>query len=223
MPRIARVVIPGCPHHVTQRGNHRQDVFYAEYDRGMYMDLLQEYFTRFQIAMPGYCLMTNHVHQILVPPSATSLAKGVGRLHNDFSRWQQIQLHQNGHLWQNRFFSTPLDEDHFWKALRYIELNPVRAGLVRFAWDWPWSSARAHVLGVDETGLLDMDSWRARYGGESWREFLLEELKNEDEVERIRLATRTGRPLGSEDFVRQLERATGRELLCKTRGPKPGR
>ena len=93
----------------------------------------------------------------------------IGRLHNDFSRWQQIQRDLTGHLWQNRFFSCPLDEDHFWEALRYVELNPVRAGLVRNAWEWPWSSARAHVTGIDETGLLNMDLWRTRFDGNRWR------------------------------------------------------
>ncbi len=198
-------------------------MFYADSDHDLYLELLRMYFTRYQLSMPGYSLMTNHVHQILIPTLASSLAKGVGLLHNDFARWQHIQSHMSGHLWQNRFFSTPMDEDHFWRALRYIELNPVRAGLVRYAWDWPWSSARAHVTGKDESGLLDMDLWRAWYDGNSWREYLLEGLDNKEEIERIRLATRTGRPLGSEDFVRRLEAVVGRPLLCRRRGPIPGR
>jgi putative transposase len=222
MPRIARVVIPGCPHHVTQRGNHRQRVFYADSDHEVYFRLLRKYFQRYKIDMVGHSLMPNHTHKIVIPEMANSLAKGVGLLHNDFSRWQQIQQNLNGHLWQNRFYSIPLDEDHFWRALRYIELNPVRAGLVRYAWDWPWSSARAHVTGVDDTGLLNMDLWRIRFDGSKWKEFLQEGLNSKAEIERIRLATRTGRPLGSEDFIRQLEAMTGRSLLPKKRGPKFG-
>jgi putative transposase len=133
MPRIARIVIPGCPHHVTQRGNHRQKVFFTDAERGFYLELLRKYFTRFEVEMAGYGLMSNHVHFVLIPVMQASPAKGVGLLHNDFSRWQQIQRNLTGHLWQNRFFSCPLDEDHFWEALRYTELNPVRAGLVRYA------------------------------------------------------------------------------------------
>jgi putative transposase len=115
-----------------------------------------------------------------------------------------------------------MDEDHFWKALCYVELNPVRAGLVRHAWDWPWSSARAHVTGKDETGLLTMDLWRTRFDGDQWKRFLEEGLNSTGDFERIRLATRTGRPLGSEDFVRRLEACTGRSLHPHKRGPKRG-
>ena len=146
----------------------------------------------------------------------------IGRLHNDFSRWQQIQRDLTGHLWQNRFFSCPLDEDHFWEALRYVELNPVRAGLVRNAWEWPWSSARAHVTGIDESGPINMDPWRTRFDGNRWRSYLEEGLKSTGDLDRIRLATRTGRPLGSDDFIRCLEALTGRSLRPKKRGPKSG-
>jgi putative transposase len=222
MPRIARIVIPGCPHHVTQRGNHRQRVFFAESDHDLYFELLRKYFCQFQVDMAGYALMYNHTHKILIPALANSLAKGVGRLHNDFARWQQIQRNMTGHFWQSRFYSCPLDEDHFWEALRYIELNPVRAGLVRHAWDWPWSSARAHVTGVDDTGMLNMDLWRTRFDGDKWRSFLEEGLQSTLDLDRIREATRTGRPLGSDDFVRRLENLTGRSFRPKKRGPKPG-
>lgn len=222
MPRIARIIIPGCPHHVTQRGNHRQRVFFADAERDFYLQLLRRYFALFQVDMVGYVLMSNHVHHVLIPAMPTSLAKGIGRLHNDFARWQQIQRNLTGHLWQNRFFSCPLDEDHFWEALRYAELNPVRAGLVRYAWEWPWSSARAHVTGIDETGLLNMDLWRTRFDGNRWKRFLEEGMKSTGDLDRIRLATRTGRPLGGDDFVRRLEALTGRLLRPKKRGPKLG-
>lgn len=220
MARTARIVIPGYPHHVTQRGNHRQAVFFDDAERDFYLVLMRKYFALFQVQAAGYSLMTNHVHHIVSPAMPTSLAKGIGRLHNDFARWQHIQRDLTGHLWQNRFFSCPLDEDHFWKALRYAELNPVRAGLVQYAWEWPWSSARAHVSGVDETGLLNMDLWKSRFDGSRWKEFLEEGLRASDEQDRIRMATRTGRPLGGEAFVRHLEALTGRSLRLQKPGPK---
>jgi putative transposase len=221
MPRIARIVIPGCPHHVTQRGNHRQRVFFADNERDFYLALLGKYCGKYQMNVIGYGLMSNHVHHILVPEMETSLAKGLGRLHNDFSRWQQIQRNLTGHLWQNRFFSCPLDEDHVWEALRYIELNPVRAGLVQNAWDWPWSSAGAHVTGIDETGLMHMKIWRTRFDGNGWRKYL-EEGMSSTCLDRIRLAIRTGRPLGNDDFIMKLEIQLGRPLQPKKRGPHPG-
>jgi putative transposase len=220
MPRVARIVIPGCPHHVTQRGNHRQRVFFTDSERDRYLALLRKYFEQFRVDTVGYDLMSNHVHHVLIPAAPDSLAKGLGHLHNDFARWQHVQRDLTGHLWQNRFFSCPLDEDHLWQALRYIELNPVRAGLVREPWDWPWSSAQAHVTGVDETGLLNMGLWRARFDGETWKSFLKEEMKEGGNLERIRTATRTGRPLGNHAFIERLETLTGRPLRPKKRGPK---
>ena len=221
MPGIARVVIPGCPHHVTQRGNHRQKVFFSDRDREMYLKLMHKYFVKYKLTSIGYSLMPNHVHHNVIPALQNSLAKGIGLLHNDFSRWLNIQRDQTGHLWQNRFYSNPMDDMHCWTALRYIELNPVRAGLVQLPWEWPWSSAWAHITGVDETGMLDMELWAKYFDKVSWKSFLLEGLDKTEEIERIRLANRTGRPLGSDDFIRSLEKITGRTLFPKKRGPKP--
>ena len=187
MPRLPRVVIPGRPHHVTQRGNHRQKVFFSDKDHETYMTLMRKYFRKYGVDLIGYSLMPNHVHHAVIPALENSLAKGVGLLHNDFSRWQQIQRDQTGHLWQNRFFSNPMDDTYFWMALRYIELNPVRAGLVQNAWDWPWSSARAHVTGVDDTGMLNMELWGKYFDKIRWKEFLLEGL---DKTDRDRSNTR---------------------------------
>ncbi len=222
MPRIARVVIPGYPHHVTQRGNHGQRVFFNDSDREVYLKLSQKYFKEYQVEMVGYVLMSNHIHMILIPAQTNSLAKGVGLLHNDFSRWQLIQQSTKGHLWQSRFYSTPMDEDHFWEALRYIELNPVRAGMVQKAWEWPWSSARSHVMGIDNSGTLQMDCWSRKFDGKQWKKFLEEGLRANAEIARIRTSTRTGRPLGSKEFIDKLEKMTGRTLSLQKRGPKSG-
>jgi putative transposase len=222
MSRLARVVIPGCPHHVTQRGNHRQQVFFSHKDFEMYLKLLRKYFPKYGITLIGFSLMPNHTHKIAVPHFPKSLAKGVGVLHNDFARWQQKLRDQTGHLWQNRFFSVPMDEDYFWRALRYAELNPVRAGLVRNASDWPWSSARAHVTGIDESGLLDMDTWRSRFDCDRWRNYLEEGCNSDREYDQIRKATRTGRPMGTDDFIEQLEKLTGKALRPRKRGPMSG-
>jgi putative transposase len=240
MPRIARIVIPRCPHHVTQRGNHRQRVSFADSEHDRYLAILRKYFTLFRIDTVGYGLMPNHVHHVLIPATPYSLAKGLGRLHNDFARWQQVQRDLTGHPWQNRFFSCPLDEDHLSKALRYIELNPVWARFVRNAWEWAWSSARAHVTAVDETGLLRMELWRIRFDSNQWKSYLQEGMQPMLDHDRIRLAARTGHSLGGgrpsprgrqwvhrsgtggEDFVRRLEALTGRSLLPNKRGPTPG-
>ena len=221
MSRFARVVIPGCPHHVTQRGNRRQVVFNKESEFEFYLELIDRFLNRYHVETTGYSLMPNHIHNVAIPLTPTSLAEGFGRLHNEFSRWQNVQYNRTGHLWQNRFYSCPMSEEHFWRALRYVELNPVRAGLVAHAWDWPWSSARAHVTGVDDTGLLKMDRWAARFDGKSWRAFLEEGMGRSEEQDEIRLATRTGRPLGNEGFILELESLTGRRLRLRKPGRKP--
>jgi putative transposase len=218
MARLARIVIPGCPHHVTQRGNNRQAVFFSDSDRDFYLERMCKFFKIYGVQTEGYTLLTNHTHNAAIPEKKWSLAKGFGKLHNDFSRWQNFKRDLTGHLWQSRFFSCPLDEDHFWKALRYIELNPVRAGLVKLPWDWPWSSAQAHVKGFDRTGLLDMHLWRSRFDGPKWRDFL-EQGMEADELDRIRTATKVGRPLGSEEFINKIEALTGRSIKPR----KPGR
>jgi putative transposase len=220
MGRIARVVAPGCWHHITQRGNHRQTVFFEDADRALYLQLLHGHSQRYAVQVTGYCLMGNHVHLLAIPGSGSGLAKALGRAHTDYARWQNMRRGQTGHLWQNRFYSCPLDERHQWEALRYVELNPVRAGLVGQAADWPWSSAAAHTSGVDRTGIVDMTEWSMRWNPLGWREALEHGVENADLLERIRASTRTGRPAGGDDFVQELEAGTHRKLRPQKRGPK---
>ena len=211
MPRLARVVAPGVPHHVTQRGNNRQDVFFVDDDRRAYLDVLAEQAERFELRVLGYCLMTNHVHLVVVPEREESLAKAVGRTHWLYTQAVNRLHGRSGHLWQNRFHSCPLDPAHTWAALRYVERNPVRARLVRRAWRYEWSSAGAHVDGADASGLLDMVAWGQVCGGADWRE----ELTRADDpaaLGMMRMGTRTGRPLGSDSFMSKLESTLGRRL-----------
>jgi putative transposase len=160
VPRIARVVAVGAPHHVTQRGNNRQQVFYSDSRRRSYLALLAEQAARHELRVLGYRLMPNHVHVVVVPERVDSMAKGFGRTHNIYSRYLNSVRRRSGHLWQNRFFSAPLGREHLGRALRYVDMNPVRAQLVESASDYPWSSARAHAPGRDPWGLLDHDLWR---------------------------------------------------------------
>jgi putative transposase len=218
MPRLARIVLPGVPHHVTQRGNNKQDVFFVDDDRRVYLDLLHEQSDRFGLKIAGYCLMANHVHLVATPSGEVSLAKVIGR--TDFLYTQYVnRLHRrSGHLWQNRFYSCALDEVHLWRALCYIERNPVRAGLVRRAWDYPWSSAGAHTGGADVSGPLDLAEWARLWTPDKWRA----ELRSPEDaqgVSRIRLSTHRGRPLGSDSFLSKLEHRLG----CRLRPLPVGR
>jgi len=220
MARIARIVVPGCWHHVTQRGNRKQIVFFEDIDRTMYLELLRGHCQKQSVALVGYCLMSNHVHLVAIPSVGTGLAKALGRTHNDYARWLNLRCGESGHLWQSRYFSCPLDERHQWEVLRYVELNPVRAGLVAKARDWRWSSAQAHTRGIDRTGLLHLTEWRARWTAETWSDVLEQGVDDAAFAERIRDSTHSGRPVGSADFVNQLEMDLKRPLRPQKRGPK---
>jgi len=221
MGRIARVVVPGCWHHITQRGNHQQTVFFHDADREFYLRLLRRHCALQSVRITGYCLMGNHVHLLAIPANAAGLARAFGRAHVEYARWLNLRRQETGHVWQNRYYSCPLDERHQWEALRYVELNPVRAGLASRAADWRWSSAAAHLAGDDHAGLIDCADWRARWLPGSWAEVLEHGIDDADLIARIRDATRTGRPAAGDDFVKRVEATLGRPLHRLKRGPKP--
>ena len=217
MARLARVVAPGVPHHVTQRGNRRQQVFFGDEDYAAYRALLAEGCRAAGVAVWAYCLMPNHVHLILVPSDADGLRAALGEAHRRYTRRVNLREGWRGYLWQGRFASFPMDETYLLAAARYIELNPVRARLARRARDWPWSSARAHLAGKDD-GLVRVRPLLAL--APDWRDFLAAGLEASDH-EAIRAGERTGRPLGSKRFVARLERRLDRTLARQKPGPKP--
>jgi putative transposase len=221
MGRIARVVLPGCWHHITQRGNHQQDIFFDDADREFYLRLLRRHCGQHSVRITGYCLMGNHVHVLAVPTDSVGMARALGRTHVDYARWLNMRRQETGHAWQNRFYSCPLDERHQWEALRYVELNPVRAGLASHATEWRWSSARAHSQGYDAGGFIDCADWNKRWSAESWSEVLDHGVDDAELIARIRESTRTGRPAGADDYVKRMEAALGRPLRQLKRGPKP--
>jgi len=228
MSRQSRVVIPGCPHHVVQRGNNRQDVFFTDDDRACYLELLREQSEKFGLRVEGYCLMVNHLHLVATPRGEQSLAKAVGRTNLYYTRYVNRLHGRSGHLWQDRFFSSPLDNEHFWNALIYVERNPVRAKLVRKPWRWRWSSASAHVTGRDATGLLDLSAWAKRLPADGdWREAIAR-AQDEAIVAKLRDWSNRGCPLGSDRFIAKLERLLNRRLRPRPRGrpkkrPKTGK
>ncbi len=220
MGRISRVVAQGIPHHITQRGNSRQVVFDDAKDRRVYLKLLRSYAEKYRLRIWAWCLMSNHVHLLAVPETAESLKRTLGQTHHDYARYRNAELARCGHLWQSRYYSCPVDEEGVWPVMAYIERNPVRAGLVRFAEDHAWSSARAHVLGLDQEGFVDLAPWPAGYTADRWRDTLRLGIEEEAFQERLRLATLTGRPFGSEQFIEELELNSNRELKLKSVGRK---
>lgn len=221
MSRVARIVVPGFPHHVTQRGNRGADIFETDQDRYAYLRFLTEYCGKRGLSIGAYCLMSNHIHLVAVPAKESSLSEGLRDTHTVYAMYFNSRTEMSGHLWQGRFFSCPLDEAHLWAAVRYVELNPVRAGMVERAETYPWSSAAAHCR-LREDAVLST-TFPPSHVVDDWGAWLNEPLKDEAAAFRsIRQQTHTGRPCGSSNFLDQVEALFGRKLRRQPPGPKRG-
>ena len=213
MPRNARVIAPGLPYHVTQRGSNRQTVFFQIADRKLYLRLLQENLKDAGVGILAYCLMPNHVHVVAVPEREDSLAILFGRVHGRYAQALNIRRSRSGHLWQARYYSCPMEGDHLWNGIRYVEENPCRAGIVGQAEAYRWSSAAAHLRGdPDASGILDLAFWRRSGGVARWRELHRDEL-TDAEAMMLRKCTYAGRPYGSEAFLKEMEERFQRRWL----------
>ncbi len=222
MPRIARVCAINYPHHITQRGNNHENVFFDDDDRFFYLKILKQYSAKYGLDIWAYCLIGNHVHILAVPKRQISLARGMGGINLVYTQYVNRKYDRTGRLWQNRFYSTPVDQDaYLWTVARYIERNPVRARLVNLPDKYKWSSAKSHATGVVE-GVLSSPGWLDDGDLKTYRDFLMNEDKEGDS--QIRLATSTGRPLGPEKFAKRLEKLLDRDLIAKKVGrPKNNR
>ncbi len=220
MARIARVVVPGLPHHVTQRGNRGEPVFFGDDDYAVYRDLLADRCRKANVACWAYCLMPNHVHLILVPAHPDGLARTLGETHRRYTGFINARARQTGHLFQARFGSVPMDETHLLEAARYVSLNPLRARLVQRARDWRWSSLRAHLAGRDD-GLVSVRPLLDRVGRFA---DLVDTTPGESEPQdfaALRAAETIGRPLGDEAFLTRIEAGLGHTVRSGKRGRKP--
>ncbi len=218
MARISRAVVPDLAHHVTQRGNRRQKTFFVPEDYRMYQALMAERCRRWRVTIWAYCLMPNHVHLIAVPSTPDGLHRAIGEAHRRYTREVNRREGWTGYLWQGRFASFAMDERHTIAAARYIELNPVRARLVRRPAEYAWSSARAHLSGADDA-LVAAHPLLARV--RDWSS-LLDSAPAPDGATWRKHET-TGRPIGSDDFVEMVESRLGRTLKPGKRGRRPSR
>ncbi len=209
MPRSARIVVPGLPHHVTQRGNRREPIFFEPADNRLYVSILSSQTRRHGVEIWAYCLMPNHVHLILTPQDEGGLSRVLGETHRRYSAIINGRHGWTGHLFQARFASVVMDERHLLVAARYVSLNPVRAGLVSRAEDWPWSSVHAHLAGKDD-GVVTVAPLLSRV--ERFSDTLEAVDKEPPEFTALRVAETNGHPLGDEAFVagvRDRARGTG--------------
>lgn len=221
MPRISRAIAVGYPHHVTQRGNYRQTVFAEADDYTKYLDFLAQYASQYDLEIWAYCLMPNHVHMVCVPRQPDSLSRTLHTVHMKYALYFNKKKATIGHLWQGRFFSCALDERHVYAAVRYVERNPLRGGLVSAPDDYPWSSAKVHIAGESNPVLSGrcfltetVTDWR-QYLGTGPGQGTGPDTNEETALIK---ATLTGRPCGGEDFVKDVEEHLGRILTPQPRG-----
>ena len=217
MARLARIILPGHPHHIIQRGNRRQNVFFCDDDYIFYLGLLKEWCNTEGIEVWAYCLMTNHVHLILKPGQDSNLSKAIAETHRRYTRMINFRENWRGYLWQGRFSSYPMEQACLLKATAYVELSPVKAKMVKSAWDYRWSSVHAHIKGKDQQGIVDTQKLLEICG--DWKTYLMQSQPILDNTLESHLST--GRPLGSADFIKMAEQLLGRDLKKKKPGPKP--
>ena len=213
MARIKRIVIPNIPHHITQRGVRSMNIFLKDEDYEYYKKLLLEQCSIYELKVVSYCLMTNHVHLIVIPKNKESLSKAIGETHRLYTRKINFEQKVKGHLFQERFYSTPLDEEHFLYALRYVEQNPVKAFMVKYPWDYKYSSTR-YRLDIQEDKLLS--KYEPIDSIEDYKEFLGKTTNDKT----IQEKTRTGKPCGNDEFYKKIKELTGNDYSRKKPGPK---
>jgi len=218
MARLARAIFPGLPHHVTQRGNGRQQTFFADEDYALYRELLRGHCADAKVAIWSYVLMPNHVHLILAPSDQDGLRRALAPVHRHYAGHVHARERRTGHFWQGRFGCVATDEDHLAATVRYVAMNPVRAGLCERAADWPWSSA-ATLLGNEDDGVTEAAPVRARIADLA---ALLESAEDEERTMRLRRGESIGRPIGSVEWLEALEGERGRSFKPGKRGRKAG-
>lgn len=215
MPRQSRIIITDVPHHITQRGNRSQDVFFSADDRKCYLERLTQYSNRYKFEILAYCLMTNHIHIVGTPRNKTSIGRTLQIVNMRHTRAVNRVKGWNGHLWHSRYFSTALDESHLYLAMRYVEQNPVRAGMVMRAQDYPWSSAACHCGLRSDPVLVPNHKYKDIF--DCWSD-ILNEIPMLEDIERLKRRTYSGIPCGDEEFMKESSKRVGRKLKERPRG-----
>lgn len=221
MARFARVVVPGIPHHIVQRGVRSMDIFTCDDDRRVYLGLVRECALRHHVSLVAWCLMTNHSHLVGVPEEHDSLAKALGEVARRYARLMNAREGVTGHFFQERYFSYPIQTDgHLVEVVRYVELNPVRAGLADQPESYAWSSAKHHLTNARDP-LIDSGAMRDLLpSSSSWQEYLREGRATDHMRAEIERRLSTGRPLGTKEWIAGLENQLDRTLAPKRPGPR---
>ena len=217
MPRLARSVFPDIPHHITQRGNRREDVFFSDEGRLFYLELLQHYCFKYKVTVLAYCLMDNHIHLVLIPETEDGLQKVLKPVHMRYAQYINKIKGWKGHLWQGRFFSSPLDDEYTCSTIRYVERNPVQANMINTAEEYFWSSAAYHCSLAGSTLLTPLPPEYKTVSSEEWSNWLAMP-EGRETIAIINRNIEKGLPCGSNSFIAQLERLSKRPLQFRPQG-----
>ncbi|WP_343622815.1 REP-associated tyrosine transposase [Roseateles puraquae] len=223
MARLPRLILADQPHHIILRGNNRQAIFFSDLDRQHLLNILAEVSVVNKVALHAYVLMDNHFHLLATPPSADALSRMMQALGRRYVGWFNARHQRSGTLWEGRFRAGLIEgERHLLACMRYVELNPVRAGLCPQPQDWPWSSARHH-LGLERLGVITEHPLYWSLGNtpfdreHAWREFMDQGVPAHEQALFTAAALR-GRPVASEAFLKPLEEAHPRVAQKRPRG-----
>jgi len=216
MPRIARIVGAGYPHHVTQRGNNRQDIFWDDEDRFFYLKLLKKYSLECHCIIHAFCLMLNHVHLLIVPKKENSLGKMMQKVSLVYTQYINKKYTRTGRLWECRFYSSLIDREFYLlAACSYIEMNPVRAKLVKKPQQYKWSSVKVNI-NLEKTFDFIEPIWQNYIDQKEYVNFL---TKRDEGIEnKIRNSTFSGKPIGDENFLEIVSKKFGRDVTQKKMG-----
>ena len=216
MPRIARAVAPEFPHHVVQRGNNKEKIFFLKEDNEKYLSLVKKYSEKWNSPILAYCLMSNHVHLLTKPKEEESLYKMMQGITLCYTQYINRTYKRTGRLWESRYHSCIVDKERYlWAVARYIEQNPRRARIVKKEEDYPYSSARDHIVGIEDK-ILGEELFEKRQR-KDYIKFIRESI-SEEQIKSIRYYTRTGRPFGSKDFISKMEKKLERALVLRLPG-----
>lgn len=215
MPRSARFVLPGYPFHLTHRGNNKRQIFYSDEDRRKYLYWFEEARLKWNVQILSFCLMSNHVHFVAVPERDCSLAKMIHTVHRRYSYYLNQKYSHSGHLWEGRYYSCMLDDNHLMAAIRYVERNPVRGNIVKKPWDWIWSSAREHLN--LEKGIVSLEDVRRYFLIPHWQAYI-DQVEPEEDLDQIRKQTMAFKAWANDDFKESIEKKYGVDLFLNERG-----
>ncbi len=217
MARLPRLIVPGLPHHIVQRGNNRQATFFSDLDYQVYLDRLREYAEQFHVAVHNYVLMTNHVHLLLTPEDELGVSQMMQALGRIYVRYINKSYSRSGTLWEGRFKSSVVNsDDYLFKVSRYIELNPVRANMVQHPAEYPWSSYHGNALGKP-IKLLTPHPLYVKLGDtpevrQRQYQSLFDSALCDNSIEAIRMASCKSWVLGDLRFKQEIQRNLARKV-----------